>query len=82
MKWKVCFEDEDGMWLHHSDTTDALRKAGYAVGGFRKWCGSGRTYTLHHLDANGGASFSIYETDDLDLLNAYINLILPPREET
>ncbi len=72
MKWEVKFVDD--VWLESNGTTVALNQAGYAAGAFRDKTGV-RTYTLHRADDRGYPI--IFETEDLDQLNAYINLILP-----
>ena len=83
MRWGVEFDDDDGMWLHSSPTTTALRSAGYAAGAFRNERTGMKTYTLHRMsnDPNGSAYPIIFETESLDELNNYINLILPPKDE-
>lgn len=73
MKWSVKFVDE--VWLESNGTTVALNKAGYAAGAFKDEGTGVRTYTLHRADDKGYPI--IYETESLDQLNAYINLILP-----
>ena len=77
MKWSVEFVD--GVWLESNQTTVALNRAGYAAGAFEDDKTGLRTYTLHRIsdDLNGPAYPIIFETEDLDQLNAYINLILP-----
>lgn len=82
MKWGVEFDDDAGMWLRTSPTTHALFKAGYAAGAFRDEKTGVKTYTLHRKsnDPRESAYPIIFETETLDELNAYINLILPPRE--
>jgi hypothetical protein len=77
MKWSVEFED--GVWLESNQTTLALNRAGYAAGAFKDDKTGVHTYTLHRVsdDLNGPAYPIIFETEDLDQLNAYINLILP-----
>jgi hypothetical protein len=77
-KWAVEFDDDDGMWLRSSPTTYALQKAGYAAGAFRDEKTREKTYTLHRME-NGNYPI-IFETESLDQLNAYINLLLPPKE--
>lgn len=73
MKWSVEFED--GVWLESNQTTLALNRAGYAAGAFKDDKTGVYTYTLHRADDRGYPI--IFETEDLDQLNAYINLILP-----
>ncbi len=75
-KWKVVFDD--GVWLYSSPTTVALHNAGYAVGAFYDEKTGKKTYTLHRVDDKGYPI--IFETENLDELNAYINLLLPPKE--
>ena len=79
MRWGVEFEDDDGMWLHSSPTTQALYQAGYAAGAFRDTAKGTKTYTLHRADDEGYPI--IFETENLDELNNYINLILPPKND-
>jgi len=79
MRWGVKVdEDDDGLWLFTSPATYALHKAGYAVGAFLDEKTGAKTYTLHRADDKGYSI--IFETDTLDQLNAYINLILPPKD--
>ena len=78
MKWRVEFDDDEGMWLHSSPTTSALMRHGYAAGGFRDEGTGIKTYTLHRADDKGYPI--VYETTDLDELNRYINLVLPVGE--
>ena len=78
MKWAVEFEDDGSLWLRASKTTRELQTQGYAVGAFVNKKTGVRTYTLHKADR--GRYPIIHETDSLDQINAYINLILPPRE--
>jgi hypothetical protein len=77
MRWEVKFDEDNGMWLYSCPASHALNKAGYAVGGFKDKKTGVKTYTLHRVDDKGYPI--IFETDTLDQLNAYINLILPPR---
>lgn len=79
MKWSVEFEDDGSLWLMSSATTHALNRAGYAAGAFKDDKTGLRTYTLHRVsdDLNGPAYPIIFETESLEQLNAYINLILP-----
>lgn len=78
-KWKVEFDDDEGMWLRSSPTTRALLLNGYAVGGFRDEKTGVRTYTLHRVGLPTETAYPIiYETEDLEQLNAFINLVLPP----
>lgn len=77
-KWAVEFDNDDGMWLRTSPTTHALSQAGYAVGGFRIGWDGAKTYTLHRFE--DGRYLTIFETESLDQLNAYINLLLPSKE--
>jgi len=79
MRWGVEFDSDDGMWLISSPTTTALQKAGYAAGAFRNERTGMKTYTLHRADDKGYPI--IFETENLDELNNYINLILPPKDE-
>ena len=76
-KWSVEFDEDIGMWLISSPSTYALHKAGYAVGAFLDEKTGVKTYTLHRRETDGYPI--IHETESLDELNAYINLILPPR---
>ena len=62
-----------------SATTRALQENGYAAGASIDAKTGVRTYTLHKVDDRGRYPI-IHETDSLDQLNAFINLILPPRE--
>jgi len=75
VKWRVEFDDDAGMWLRSSTTTMTLHINGYAVGGFRNERTGIKTYTLHRADDKGYPI--IFETEDLEELNRYINLILP-----
>jgi len=77
MKWSVEFED--GVWLESNQTTLALNRAGYAAGAFKDDKTGVRTYTLHRMDDEGGYPI-IYETESLDELNNYINLVLPTKD--
>lgn len=77
-KWEVKFEDDGSLWLMSSATTRALQENGYAAGASIDAKTGVRTYTLHKADQ--GRYPIIHETDSLDQLNAFINLILPPRE--
>jgi hypothetical protein len=78
MKWRVEFDDDDGVWLRSSTTTVVLHINGYAVGAFRNEKTGLRTYTLHRME--NGLYPIVLETESLDQLNAYINLLLPPKE--
>ena len=78
MKWRVEFDDDEGMWLRSNTTTVTLHMNGYAVGGFLDTAKGVRTYTLHRADDKGYPI--VYETTDLDELNRYINLVLPAGE--
>lgn len=75
MKWRVEFDDDAGMWLRSSKTTMTLHINGYAVGGVRDNKTGIKTYTLHRADDKGYPI--IFETEDLEEFNRYINLILP-----
>lgn len=75
MKWKIEFDEDNGMWLYTSETTHALNRAGYAAGGYLDHKTGKKFYTLHKADDRGYPI--IHETESLDELNAYINLILP-----
>jgi hypothetical protein len=77
-KWAVEFDDDDGMWLRTSPTTHALSAAGYAAGAFKDEKTGVRTYTLHRKE--DGNYPIVFETESLDQLNAYINLLLPPKD--
>lgn len=79
MRWSVEFEDDNGLWLYTSATTRALNQAGYAAGAFLDDKTGVRTYTLHRMDDEGGYPI-IYETESLDELNNYINLVLPTKD--
>jgi hypothetical protein len=78
MRWAVEFDDDDGLWLRSTSTTTTLAVHGYAVGAFVDEKTGVRTYTLHRRDDRTYPI--IYETDSLEQLNGYINLLLPPRE--
>jgi hypothetical protein len=83
-KWAVEFDDDDGMWLRTSPTTRALSATGYVVGAFRDEKTGVRTYTLHRKEADVGFALChypiVFETESLDQLNGYINLLLPPKD--
>lgn len=79
MKWRVEFDDDEGMWLRSSKTTMTLHINGYAVGGVRDNKTGIKTYTLHRMSHKPDESAYpiIFETTDLDELNRYLNLVLP-----
>ena len=54
-----------------------------AVGAFRDEKTGARTYTLHRKsnDPRESAYPIVFETENLDELNNYINLLLPPRHD-
>lgn len=83
MKWRIGFVDDNGgVWMWESPTTQALRKHGYAAGAVKDAKTGITTYTLHRqsIKPDESAFPIIFETEDLDELNRYINLLLPPME--
>lgn len=81
-RWRVDFDDDEGMWLRSSPTTRALMRHGYAAGGFKNEKTRVRTYTLHRVGSPTETAYPIiFETEDLEQLNAFINLVLPPDTE-
>ena len=74
MKWRVEFDENEGVWMYANETTRALNHAGYAVSGSLNHKTGVKTYALHRADARGYPI--IFETDSLEQLNAYVNLLL------
>ena len=90
LKWKIEFDEE---WVVHNGAMTALRTMGYEAAAFRHTnAETGESY-VSYVIANMRASLRfpgsyddlsddshiIFETQDQDELNRYINLILPPR---
>lgn len=79
-KWSVEFDVE---WVVHNGAMTALRTMGYEAAAFRhtnaKTGESYVSYVIANMRDLSDDSHIIFETQDQDELNRYINLILPPR---
>lgn len=75
-KWEIEFDEE---WVVHNGTMTVLRAMGYEAAAFKHTNAETNESVISYVLYKHPHNEIIFETQDQNELNRYVNLILPPR---
>lgn len=75
-KWSIEFDEE---WVTHNGTMTMLRAMGYEATSFKHTNAETNESVISYVLYKHPHNEIIFETQDQNELNRYVNLILPPR---